>query len=129
MSKFGDFLRKIGKKFKSPDNIREWREQKRLYRAHLEELGQDPATVRSGVRAWMEANQKPKKTKEEREKIYSDIPELLEDAYGFVKGNGANGTQSPTFTGQSTLPRKAGFNPLLLLLLIPLLIPNLLKKF
>jgi len=128
---FGDFIRKLGKVLIPPKNIREWRQQKRQYRRYLQDLGQDPAAVRSGVRAWMENNPKPKRSKKEKEdirQILSEIPQEYEKIRETF-GNGASGTQSSTFTGQSTLPRKAGFNPLLLLLLIPLLIPNLLKKF
>jgi len=128
---FGDFIRKLGKVLIPPKNIREWRQQKRQYRRYLQDLGQDPAAVRSGVRAWMENNPKPKRSKKEKEdirQILSEIPQEYEKIRGEF-GSGESPPISTTFSGQTTFPRKAGFNPLLLLLLIPLLIPNLLKKF
>jgi len=127
---FGDFLRKIGKVVTPPKRIRDWRQLKRQYRRYLQGLGQDAAAVRSGVRAWMKNNPKPKRTKKEREKIYSDIPQLYREGRDLVGGNGANGVDSPTFTGMTSPGvRTAGFNPLLLLLLIPLVFPKQSKKF
>jgi hypothetical protein len=129
---FGDFMRDIGQVLTPPERIRDWRKLKRQYRAYLQDLGQDPSAVRSGVRAWVKLNPKPKRTKEEREKIYSDIPQIYEEGKELFGGNGVrggDGTDSASFTGMTSPPRKAGFNPLLLLLLIPVLFPKLLKNF
>ena len=65
---FANFMRSIGKVLTPPKRIREWRQQKRQYRRYLQDLGQDAAAVRSGVRAWMKNNPKPKRTREERDK-------------------------------------------------------------
>jgi len=133
---FGDFLKSIGQAVVPPKRIRDWRKLKRQYRRYLQDLGQDAAAVRSGVRAWMENNPKPKRTKEEREKIYSDIPQIYEEGReifggnGIRGGNGSTGLDSTAFTGLTTPPvRRAGFSPLLLLLLVPVLFPKLLKNF
>lgn len=128
---FGDFMRKIGKKLKPPQRIRDWRQQKRQYRAWLRDLGQDAQAVRRGVREWVKKNPKPKRTKEEREKIYSDIPQLYEEGRELFKGKGgAEGVNSASFTGMTTpTVRRVGFNPLFLLLLIPVLFPKFLKNF
>jgi succinate dehydrogenase/fumarate reductase flavoprotein subunit len=129
---FANFMKSLGKVIVPPKRIREWRKLKRQYRAYLQGLPNiNPKDVRRGVREWMEKNPKPKRTGKEKEdirQILSEIPQRVEETVETF-GNGGNGVQSTTFTGQTTLPRKAGFNPLLLLLLIPLLIPNLLKKF
>lgn len=128
---FGDFMRKLGKVLKPPKDIRDWRQQKRQYRRYLQDLGQDPSAVRSGVRAWMENNPKPKRSKKEKEdirQILSEIPQEYEKIREEF-GNGGNGVQSETFTGQTTLPRKAMISPWLFLLLIPIFFPNLIKNF
>lgn len=126
---FGDFLKSIGKVLTPPKRIREWRQRKRLYRRYLQDLGQDASAVRSGVRAWMENNPKPKKTKGEREQSLSEIPKIFEEGRELFAGNGGgNGMSSPTISGP--LPtRTAGLNPLLLLLLVPLVFPKQIKKF
>lgn len=127
---FGDFLKNVGQTFTPPKRIRDWRQLKRQYRRYLQGLGQDAKAVRQGVQAWVKENPKPKRTKKEREKIYSDIPQLYREGRDLVGGNGANGVNSTTFTGVTTPPtRTAGFNPLLLLLLIPLVFPKQSKKF
>jgi len=127
---FGDFFRKIGKLFKPPENIREWRQQKRQSRRYWEGLGQDASAVRSGVRAWMENNPRPKRTKGEKDKIYSEIPEIFEEGIQtFGKGQNSvtpTGGGTPTIGRQSVL---AGINPLFYLLLIPIVFPKQFKKF
>ena len=120
---------KLGKVLIPPKRIREWRQQKRQYRRYLQDLGQDAAAVRSGVREWMKLNPKPTRTgkeKEERRKILSEIPQEYEKVREEF-GNGSNGPQSETI-GYPPV-RKAGFNPLLLLLLIPVFFPKLIKNF
>jgi len=131
MSAFGNFLRKIGKVFKPAEGVREWRQQKRQYRAFLQELGQDAEAVRSGVREWVKNNPKPKKTKEERDKTLSEIPQLFEEGRELFTGNGgATGVESTTFAGVTPQPvRTGGLNPFLLLLLVPLVFPKQFKKF
>tara|TARA_Y100000310_G_scaffold251035_1_gene257427 strand:- start:84 stop:479 length:396 start_codon:yes stop_codon:yes gene_type:complete len=126
---FGDFLKNVGQTFTPPKRIRDWRKLKRQYRRYLQGLGQDAQAVRQGVQAWIKNNPKPKRTKKEREKIYSDIPQLYREGRDLVGGNGANGVESATFTGVTPGVRTAGFNPLLLLLLIPLVFPKQSKKF
>jgi hypothetical protein len=128
---FGDFIRKLGKVLVPPKNIRDWRQQKRQYRAYLEDLGQDAAAVRSGVRAWVKNNPKPKRSKKEKEdirQILSEIPQRVEEVRETF-GSGESPPISTTFTGQTTLPRKAMISPWLFLLLIPVLFPKLLKNF
>jgi hypothetical protein len=125
---FANFMRSIGKVLTPPKRIRDWRQQKRQYRRYLQDLGQDAAAVRSGVRAWMKNNPKPKRTREERDQSLSEIPQIYEKVREeFGTGNGSNGPQSETI-GYPPV-RKAGFNPLFLLLLIPVLFPKLLKNF
>jgi len=131
---FGDFMRKIGKTLTPPQRIRDWRQQKRQYRAWLrDELGQDASAVRSGVREWMKNNPKPKRTKKERDKIYSDIPQIYEEGKEIFGGNGvrggADGVNSLAFAGQVPQTRRATVSPFLFLLLIPVLFPKLLKNF
>lgn len=130
---FGDFLRKIGDTFTPPERIRDWRRQKRQYRAYLQDLGQDAEAVRSGVREWMKNNPKPKRTKKEKDKIYSELPELWREGEDIFKGNGGNGVDSPTFKKPPVIGGSgmtvASFNPLLLLLLTPLVFPKQFKKF
>ena len=130
---FGDFLKNIGQTFKPPERIREWRKLKRQYRAYLKDLGQDEKAVRQGVRAWVKNNPKPRRTKKEREKIYSDIPQLYREGRDFIGGNGvrsgSDGVNSSAFMGTDTKTRFAGVNPLLLLLLVPLLFQKQFKKF
>jgi len=125
---FGDFLKNVGQTFTPPKRIRDWRQLKRQYRRYLQGLGQDAQAVRQGVRAWMKNHPKPKRTKKEREKIYSDIPQLYREGRDLVGGNGGKGVDSATFTGVTTPPKRAmAFNPLFLLLLVPLLFPKWLK--
>jgi|6_EtaG_2_1085325.scaffolds.fasta_scaffold66208_4 hypothetical protein len=127
---FGDFLKNVGQTFTPPKRIRDWRRLKRQYRRYLQGLGQDAQAVREGIKAWMKEHPKPKRTKKEREKIYSDIPQLYREGRDLVGGNGANGVDSTTFTGVTSPPtRLAGLNPLLLLLLVPLVFPKQFKKF
>jgi len=126
---FGDFIRKLGKVLVPPKNIREWRQQKRQYRRYLQDLGQDAAAVRSGVRAWMENNPKPKRSKKEKEdirQILSEIPQEYEKIREEF-GKGGNGPQSETI-GYPPV-RKAMISPWLFLLLIPIFFPNLIKNF
>jgi len=127
---FGDFLRKIGDTFTPPERIREWRRRKRQYRRYLQGLGQNAEAVRAGVIAWIKENPKPKRTKKERDKIYSDIPELWREGEDIFKGNGQD---SPTFKKPPAIGGPgmtvASFNPLLLLLLTPLVFPKQFKKF
>jgi len=128
---FGDFMRKLGKVIIPPKRIREWRQLKRQYRRYLQDLGQDAAAVRSGVRAWMENNPKPKRTGKEKEdirQILSEIPQRFEEVKEEF-GSGESPPISTTFTGQTTFPRKAMISPWLFLLLIPVLFPKLLKNF
>jgi len=127
---FGDFLRKIGKVITPPERIRDWRQQKRQYRRYLESLGQDASAVRSGVRAWIKNNPKPKRTKGERDATLSEIPNIFREGKDLISGNGgATGVQSNTFSGVDPQPvRTAGFNPLFLLLLTPLLFPKFFKR-
>ncbi len=127
---FRDFLKSIGKVVTPPKRIRDWRQLKRQYRRYLQGLGQDASAVRQGVRAWMKNNPKPKKTKKERDQSLSDIPQIFEEGKELFGGNGVRGQDSPTFTGVTTPPtRTAGLNPLLLLLLVPLVFPKQIKKF
>jgi hypothetical protein len=127
---FQDFLASIGKVVTPPKRIREWRQLKRQYRRYLQGLGQDASAVRQGVRAWMKLHPKPKKTKGEREQSLSDIPQIFEEGKELFGGNGVRGVDSATFTGVTTPPtRTAGLNPLLLLLLVPLVFPKQIKKF
>ena len=127
---FKDFLAKIGKVVTPPKRIREWRQLKRQYRRYLQGLGQDASAVRQGVRAWMKNNPKPKRTKGERDQSLSDIPQIFEEGKELFSGNGTRGLDSPTFTGVTTPPtRTAGFNPLFLLLLVPLVFQKQFKKF
>jgi hypothetical protein len=129
---FGDFLRKIGETFTPPERIRDWRRRKRQYRRYLQGLGQDPETVRSGVRQWVSENPKPQRTKKEKDKQMRDIRQLYvegSDLIGQVqRPTGSNGVNTAT-VGSVTEPRRAGFNPLLLLLLIPVVFPKQFKKF
>jgi len=126
---FQDFLAKIGKVVTPPKRIREWRQLKRQYRRYLQGLGQDASAVRQGVRAWMKLNPKPRRTKGERDQSLSDIPQIFEEGKELFGGNGVRGVDSTTFTGVTTLPtRTAGFNPLLLLLLTPLVFPKFFKR-
>lgn len=127
---FGDFLKNIGQTFTPPERIRDWRKLKRQYRAYLrDDLGQDASAVRSGVREWMKNNPKPNRTRKEREKTLSDIPQLYREGQDLFGRNGSNGVNSLAFTGQTTTPRTAGLNPLFLLLLVPLVFPKQIKKF
>ena len=127
---FKDFLAKIGKVVTPPKRIRDWRQLKRQYRRYLQGLGQDAQAVRQGVQAWMKNNPKPKRTKGERDQSLSDIPQIFEEGKELFGGNGVRGVDSTTFTGVNTPPtRTAGFNPLFLLLLTPLLFPKQFKKF
>jgi len=127
---FGDFLKSIGKVVTPPKRIREWRQRKRQYRRYLQGLGQDAKAVRSGVRAWIKLNPKPKRTREERDQSLSDIPQIYVEGKELFGGNGANGVDSATFTGMTTPPvRRARVSPFLWLLLIPVLFPKLLKNF
>jgi hypothetical protein len=125
---FGDFLKSIGKVVTPPKRIRDWRQLKRQYRRYLQGLGQDAAAVRQGVRAWVKLNPKPKRTREERDKSLSEIPKIYEEIREEF-GSGETPPISTTFTGQTTLPRKAMISPWLFLLLIPVLFPKLLKNF
>jgi|AP03_1055505.scaffolds.fasta_scaffold74965_2 hypothetical protein len=128
---FKDFMQSIGRVVTPPKRIRDWRQQKRQYRRYLQGLGQDASAVRRGVRAWIKNNPKPKRTKGERDATLSEIPQLFREGKSLVTGNGgANGTNgfaSPTITG-TTGVRTAGFNPLFLLLLTPLLFPKFFKR-
>jgi len=127
---FRDFLAKIGKVVTPPKRIREWRQLKRQYRRYLQGLGQDASAVRQGVRAWMKENPKPRRTKGERDQSLSDIPQIFEEGKELFGGNGVRGVDSATFTGVNTpTTRTAGVNPLLLLLLVPLVFPKQIKKF
>jgi len=125
-------MKSIGKVIVPPKRIRDWRKLKRQYRAYLQGLPNiNPKDVRRGVRDWMEKNPKPKRTgkeKEEVRQILSEIPERVEEVRETF-GNGGKGVESTTFTGQTTLPRKAMISPWLFLLLIPVLFPKLLKNF
>ena len=128
---FKDFLAKIGKVVTPPKRIRDWRQLKRQYRRYLQGLGQDAQAVRQGVQAWMKNNPKPKRTKGERDASLSEIPQLFREGKDLISGNGgATGVQSNTFTGVPPQPAiTAGFNPLFLLLLAPLVFPKQFKKF
>jgi len=128
---FQNFLASIGKVVTPPKRIRDWRQQKRIYRRYLQGLGQDASAVRQGVRTWMKNNPKPKKTKGERDQSLSDIPQIFEEGREIFGGNGTRGPSSPTFTGLGSPAsvRTAGFNPLLLLLLAPVVFPKQIKKF
>jgi hypothetical protein len=129
---FGDFLRKIGETVTPPQRIRDWRRRKRQYRRYLQELGQDSNTVRSGVRQWVRENPKPQRTKKEKDKQMQDIRDLYVQGSELVgqvqRPTGANGVNTAT-VGAVTQPRKAGLNPLFLLLLVPLVFPKQFKKF
>lgn len=127
---FKDFLRSAGKVFTPPKRIRDWRQLKRQYRRYLQGLGQDASTVRRGVRAWMKENPKPKRTRKEKDQSLSEIPQLFREGKGLVTGNGgANGVNTTTFAGVTPQPViTAGFNPLFLLLLTPLLFPKWFKR-
>jgi len=126
---FGDFLKSIGQVVVPPKRIRDWRKLKRQYRRYLQDLGQDASAVRSGVRAWMKNNPKPKRSKKEKEdirQILSEIPQEYEKIREEF-GNGGNGVQTETI-GYPPV-RKAMISPWLFLLLIPVLFPKLLKNF
>ena len=128
---FRDFLAKIGKVVTPPKRIRDWRQLKRQYRRYLQGLGQDAQAVRQGVRVWMKENPKPRRTRGERDQSLSDIPQIFEEGKELFGGNGVRGPDSPTFTGLGgpSTTRTAGLNPLLLLLLVPLVFPKQIKKF
>ena len=127
---FANFMKSLGKVIVPPKRIREWRKLKRQYRAYLQGLPNiNPKDVRRGVREWMEKNPKPKRTGKEKEdirQILSEIPQEYEKMREEF-GNGGNGVQTETFTGQTTLPRKAMISPWLFLLLIPIFFPKFLK--
>ena len=127
----GDFVKRVIDVLTPTDNIRAWRKAKRLYRRSLRDKSVNPKDLRQFMQAWMKENPKPKRTKREREKIYSDIPQVLKEGVRLVEGDGGNGSiyMPPSESLKGPGVAKAKLSPFLLLLLVPLFFPNLLKNF
>ena len=132
MSAFGDFIRSIGRVFKPAEGVREWRQQKRQFKAMLQAEGLDSSTVRARLRQWIQDHPKPRESAEERQKRYGEIPTLIDTGVDIFTGNGSGQTsKTPTGGLPPILDRGtgiAGINPLFLLVLIPIAFPKYFKN-
>jgi len=120
VKRVGEGVKKVVKIFKRSPSVKAWAQRKRLHRRDLRSKGLSGSKLRQAVRTWVSGNPKPQG---------SDATSVM-DLGRSNQVDGGNNAEIGTFAGIGTAPpvRKARFNPLLLLLLVPFVFPKQFKK-
>ena len=119
VKRVGEGVKKVVKIFKRSPSVKAWAREKRQHRRSLRSRGLSGSQLRQAVRRWVNSNPKPQG---------SDATSVMNLGRSNQVDGGDN-AEIGTFAGIGTAPvRKARFNPLLLLLLVPFVFPKQFKK-
>jgi len=120
VKRVGEGVKKVVKIFKRSPSVKAWAREKRQHRRSLRSRGLSGSQLRQAVRRWVNSNPKPQG---------SDATSVMNLGRS-NQVDGGNNAEIGTFAGIGTAPpvRKARFNPLLLLLLVPFVFPKQFKK-
>ena len=119
VKKVGEGVKKVVGLLKRSPSVRTWARAKRQHRRQLRSQGLSGSQLRQAVRRWVASNPKPQG---------SDATSVM-DLGRSNQVDGGNNAEIGTFAPIGPAPvRKARFNPLLLLLLVPFVFPKQFKK-
>ena len=119
VKKVGEGVKKVVGLLKRSPSVKAWARQKRQHRRNLRSQGLSGSKLRQAVRRWVSSNPKPQGR---------DATSVM-DLGMSNQVDGGNNADIGSFAPIGTAPvRKARFNPLLLLLLVPFVFPKQFKK-
>jgi hypothetical protein len=115
----GEAVKKVVEIFRRSPSVKDWARRKRQHRRELRSQGLSGSKLRQAVRRWVSQFPKPQGR---------DATSVM-DLGTSNQVDGGNNASIGTFAPIGGAPvRKARFNPLLLLLLVPFVFPKQFKK-